>query len=379
MIKNILLGTACSLLFVSSVLADDSKNSKNDNRWYAGLDVGYSLLGKEMGKNSIFNLYTHYKNAMVIDGRVGYDFGVFRFEGEVSLHNHNARNFTVITAGNLGFGNSPAVGKAKLSSFMVNAVFDLGGVFNKDSKFEPFIGIGAGLGDLRLKNIRSGAVNFVNGDASVIAYQMFAGIRYALADNLNLTAKYRYMATPDTDFVNGQGIKFKTSYDVHDFMLGLSYKFGAASKPMPSRVIPAPEPEPEPVPEPEFIPTPEPEPAPEPEPEVNLPSFKIYFDFDSSKLTVKAEKTIKEISKVILSNEGSKASLAAHTDSLGTIEYNTRLGMKRGAAVKAALVKQGIDLTHISVINNVEENQEVVTKDNVKNSYNRRVIIILLK
>jgi opacity protein-like surface antigen len=382
MIKPILLGTILSVTSISFAVADEAKYDEKGH-WYIGASGGYSLLGKEMSKGSNFDLYTIFKDSFVIDGSVGYDFGNFRLEGELSFHNHNAKNFEVMNAGPLGFGSGSATGKAKLTSYMINGVFDFGSKF-EDSKFEPFVGAGIGFADLRLNNLRSGNVSFTNGTDNVFAYQAFAGVRFAVSENFDISAKYRYLATSDSDMMTAQSEKFKTSYDVHDFMIGLTYRFGTSSKPMVSKPVMMAEPAPTPTPTPEpvvvlSVPEPVVVPEPAPEPVLDLGPYKVYFAFDSSDLTIEALEILKAAAQNVALDENIRVSLGAHTDTSGSNSYNAKLGARRGASVRAELIRLGVNAEYITISNNIEKNQEVITADNVKNGYNRRVTIFLSK
>ncbi|PKN15494.1 MAG: OmpA family protein [Deltaproteobacteria bacterium HGW-Deltaproteobacteria-24] len=77
-------------------------------------------------------------------------------------------------------------------------------------------------------------------------------------------------------------------------------------------------------------------------------NLKVLFDFD--KATIKEAYTAKlsRFAEVLQTYPSVKTKLSAHTDSLGTEEYNLKLSQDRADAVKKALVKLGIDETRIT-------------------------------
>jgi len=111
---------------------------------------------------------------------------------------------------------------------MVNAVFDIENTFN-DSNIEPFVGLGVGMANLKWSEmvVAGSAAPYGGGSDTDLAYQAFAGLRVPLADNLDMSVKYRYMGTKGMDMVDRLGNSFDANYDVHDFGVGLTYYFGA--------------------------------------------------------------------------------------------------------------------------------------------------------
>src|SRR5215469_398128 len=72
-------------------------------------------------------------------------------------------------------------------------------------------------------------------------------------------------------------------------------------------------------------------------------SFMTFFDWDSSKLTDQAQRTVQEAATAY-QGKGANARVTAtgYTDSTGSNDYNTRLAQRRVDAIKDALVKAGI-------------------------------------
>lgn len=69
---------------------------------------------------------------------------------------------------------------------------------------------------------------------------------------------------------------------------------------------------------------------------------KIQFDFDKAEITPESYPTLNLINEVLSKSEHLKLLVLAHTDSVGTEEYNLDLSERRAKAVKEFLVKKGL-------------------------------------
>lgn len=69
---------------------------------------------------------------------------------------------------------------------------------------------------------------------------------------------------------------------------------------------------------------------------------KILFEFDKDEITPESAPTLDLIAEVIRGNSKLKVVILAHTDSVGTEEYNADLSERRARAVKTALAKRGV-------------------------------------
>src|SRR4029078_12837602 len=150
------------------------------------------------------NLKTGYD----LDAIAGYDFGMFRLEGEIG-YKHSKINDTSIddafitgldtglnppcttttgaTCKDVSFvdGDFDISNKVSVLSGMINALLDFG---NQDGP--SFYG-GGGFGRARVKMF---------GDSdSAWAWQGIAGVRYAISSNIDLGLKYRYFRTGSID------------------------------------------------------------------------------------------------------------------------------------------------------------------------------------
>ncbi len=69
---------------------------------------------------------------------------------------------------------------------------------------------------------------------------------------------------------------------------------------------------------------------------------KIQFEFDSDEITPESDPTLILIASLLLKNPRLKVICLAHTDSVGTAEYNLDLSERRAKSVKEFLVRQGV-------------------------------------
>ena len=149
-----------------------------------------------------------YKRGLDIDAIVGYDFGMFRLEGELGYKKASIDQFEIDNtdlaalnaalnrpsgAGDPGAPGLPALsatdvesgGSIKIKSAMVNGLLD----FGDEDGLSFYAGVGAG---------RAWASGLGEKD-SAWAYQGIAGVRYALSRNVDLGVKYRYFQTGRLD------------------------------------------------------------------------------------------------------------------------------------------------------------------------------------
>lgn len=69
---------------------------------------------------------------------------------------------------------------------------------------------------------------------------------------------------------------------------------------------------------------------------------KIQFEFDSAKILLESYPTLDAIAELIMSDDKIKVKVLAHTDNIGTDEYNLDLSQRRARSVKSHLVKRGV-------------------------------------
>ena len=114
-----------------------------------------------------------------------------------------------------------------------------------------------------------------------------------------------------------------------------------------------------------------------PAPMATAPSYIVYFDFNSAKLSAHANAVVSVVALYVKGHGGKSVSLMGHTDSAGDGAYNNRLSVMRVQAVKAALRAAGVSAIK-STAGYGEKRPSVMTDDGVKNAENRRVEITIM-
>ena len=99
---------------------------------------------------------------------------------------------------------------------------------------------------------------------------------------------------------------------------------------------------------------------------------RVFFEFDSSELTVDAQATLDAQAAWLIQYPDTNITIEGHADERGTREYNLALGDKRAFAVYSYLAQAGIDTNRMEYISWGKERPEVVGSDETAYSQNRR-------
>jgi len=105
-------------------------------------------------------------------------------------------------------------------------------------------------------------------------------------------------------------------------------------------------------------------------------STTVYFDFDSSELTLGAQQKLAQTVQYFLANPSSSIIVEGHADERGTREYNLALGAKRASSVTDFLVANGIDALRIRQVSFGKEQPVEIGSNQAAWSKNRRAIVV---
>jgi len=105
--------------------------------------------------------------------------------------------------------------------------------------------------------------------------------------------------------------------------------------------------------------------------------FILYFLMDSDVLTRESMAIVPEVLETIRKRSPVDIVISGHTDTVGTNEYNYRLGLDRTKAIYGILVAKGVAASSITATSHGEGNPLVKTGDNVPEPRNRRVEIVV--
>jgi len=339
--KQLLLGAATTVLLALQASAAPTQG------WYVGLEGGGNWIDDndsvatfdDGGPNSgTFQFDTGWAALAT----VGYGFGGLRIEAEGG---YRANDVTT------------AIGEFTEWTVMANALYDI----PVSEKLKLSLGAGAGAD---FATLEFPPVGFKD-DQWNFAWQGIAGLSYSLSRHLDLTLTYRYLRVTSPDFADLATITETPgllSYHLDDVVkhsatIGLRYAFGAEAAPPP----PPPE---------------APAAAPPPAPEAPR-DFIVFFGFNQSNLTDEALNVVQQAAEAAKTYGSASITLVGHADRSGSNAYNNALSLKRAGSVKAALVKDGIADTAVSMVGKGEEDPLVPTADGVREPQNRRVQISL--
>ena len=259
----------------------------------------------------------------------GYDFVGPRVELEVGF---GFIPFTANLAGTAARSNFS--GDAHQLHVMGKVLYD----FIPASTITPYIGAGAG-------------VAFVDGNTflqnTVFAYEGILGVGYNIDSQWRVALEGRYVGTTNGNVViNGVNVAVNNSNIVA--MVYGQYKFA------PPAIAPASAPQ-----------------------TAAPPSFMVFFDWDSSRLSEASLNVVRQAASAFKSKGSARITATGHTDTSGPEAYNMALSLRRANAVKDALVREGVPAQAIAVIGRGEQNLLVPTGDGVREPQNRRVEIVI--
>ncbi|SDD54899.1 OmpA family protein [Kordiimonas lacus] len=369
------------VLIASLLLSTSATAVMADDNFYAGFELGATRADRGSLENDLTGLsLSDKKNLGTMGGLyAGRTFGKWRLEGEYAIRKNRYHSMEVAGTGGLDLdqGHNLAGGVQKSDAIMANAWYE----FAEFSGWKALVGAGLGFADVEVKRERSGQALVLDDSRWQFANQVMAQIVKPIDGGLEFGMGFRHFRTHSRDFVTEART---SSYKVvnNEVFVRLSWRFGASSEPMQAEPVrQAPEPvvraEPTPAPAPVVTPQVVEEKKPEPKP-VALPGpFMVFFDFDKSDITPDAAKIIKAAAKAFKEHKAVRIMATGHADRAGSEEYNMRLSERRAAAVKAALIAEGIDAGNIMMAAKGESSPLVATDDGVREPQNRRSEILL--
>ena len=261
--RKLLLATAAAMVIATPAAARDGSG-------YIGADLG-ALFPKSQtvfGTIDFTNTGTtdfartdvgsvKYKTGYDVDVVGGYDFGMFRLEGELGYKHAKTKSLNVsstfVNALNAGAGTTFTTStdfglddKASVFSAMVNGLLDLGG----QTGVGGYVGAGAGYANVKQFGDSSGK----------FAWQLLAGVYAPVSDNIDIGLKYRYFhagssnANRDFAFTVPAGAVCgniacsagtatfvdDSRFTSHSILLSLVYNFATAAPPPPPPPPPPP-------------------------------------------------------------------------------------------------------------------------------------------
>lgn len=109
--------------------------------------------------------------------------------------------------------------KMKNDSLMMNAYYDI----DTNTAFTPYVG--GGIGYARLKGSVDSRFGELSKSSDEFAWQLGAGVAYALNDNVSLDLGYRYSDFGSVEKEYLPDRNYKADVDAHEFLFGARYTF----------------------------------------------------------------------------------------------------------------------------------------------------------
>jgi outer membrane protein OmpA-like peptidoglycan-associated protein len=248
---------------------------------------------------------------------------------------------------------------------MINGMLD----FGDDDGISGFVGGGVGMARVKANNYRNfaNATPFLDGSDSGLAWQVFAGVRQAISDNIDVTLKYRFFNADNVQLLAFNGAESEYRFRSHSLLGGLTFNFGGAEPAPPPVEVPV---EPTPVPPPPVEATPEPV-----KPACVAGPFMVFFDWDRDEITPQASAILDNAASAYQTCGQAQVMIAGHADKSGSDQYNVGLSQRRAANVRSYLAGRGIPDGVMTTEAFGESRPLVETADGVREPQNRRVEI----
>jgi outer membrane protein OmpA-like peptidoglycan-associated protein/opacity protein-like surface antigen len=299
---------------------------------------------------------------------IGYDFGAFRLEGEVAYKKARLDELQTtirlpLESANFG-ARREAAGTTSALSFMLNGMLD----FGDDDGISGFVGGGVGMARVKANNYRNfaNATPFLDGSDSRLAWQVFAGVRQAISDNIDVTVKYRFFNADKIRMTAFSGAEADYRFRSHSLLGGLTFNFGGREP-----FVDTTPPPPPPMVETPIVETP----PPPPPPACVAGPFMVFFDWDRDDITPQASAILDNAASAYQTCGQAQVMIAGHADKSGSDQYNVGLSQRRAANVRSYLAGRGIPDGVMTTEAFGESRPLVETADGVREPQNRRVEI----
>jgi opacity protein-like surface antigen len=174
--------------------------------------------------NETFNDKVEFDPGIYAGGTAGFDFGLLRLEGELSYRYSDMESVTDQNNA-IQFGNVD--GNLGAFAMMANAFVDL----HNGSPITPYVGGGIGFAVLNLSDTFGVAPQgqvvhlYPQGDETVFAYQVGAGLEIALNPMVSLDLGYRYFGTDKASFSSDSFSTTDLKLKSHNALVGVRLKF----------------------------------------------------------------------------------------------------------------------------------------------------------
>ncbi len=106
-------------------------------------------------------------------------------------------------------------------------------------------------------------------------------------------------------------------------------------------------------------------------------SFTLYFVEGTTDLTAESRPVLDELKMEVARRPGVEVEVTGHTDTVGSVESNDALSLRRAEQIIGMLASAGIDRSLMSAVGRGEREPRQPTADGVENPVNRRVEVLV--
>lgn len=181
---------------------------------------GNALLGAD-GSDSRGNFGLTFDPALFGSVVCGWDFEPGNPVGEGRIELEYSRRSNPLDQAKFVEGSFTGGGNVTTDSLLINFF----GVFRDSGRWSPYLGAGIGAARIEASDLRVTGQPMASGSAIVLAYQLGAGLDFALTDTLSLDLGYRFFGSTRPAFNEADGERFSMNYFNHSAVLGLRVGF----------------------------------------------------------------------------------------------------------------------------------------------------------
>ena len=104
-------------------------------------------------------------------------------------------------------------------------------------------------------------------------------------------------------------------------------------------------------------------------------TYKLYFDLASDNLTPESSQMLDTVLDEVATRAAAEVIVTGHSDTVGTLETNEALSLRRAERVREMIIARGVDGRLVTAIGRGKSELEVETGEDVEEVRNRRVEI----
>lgn len=106
-------------------------------------------------------------------------------------------------------------------------------------------------------------------------------------------------------------------------------------------------------------------------------AFVLNFVTGSTDLTPESQQALREVLTLARNRPGGEIMVTGHTDTVGKLEANDQLSLRRAQALRELIIAQGYEASRVESVGRGEREPLVPTADEVDEPRNRRAVVVV--